>query len=281
MIFQMINYSFYPVLKGSLQHRHITEFDEQSILYAKENIEEYNPTQILNLDLPVWLISTIMLRCLNNNYVTRKFVSNYGKLFESHLIKDIYNQDVRKEILDFFSIKKDLEFFRLGPKAEHIKIHIMDYLEVSEEGLSVSAPQFKLVNQTLSKGFVYLETPRFLYLLRLALEQRLIKKIKSMKDYKDNQLINRCVNELVEKYPRFDGLKAPSKENTPDSIKELISKAYEEHHLSHRERIKLGIFLQRYNYDMDYILDIFRQLSDWNEKVTRYQLNSLKRYIKQ
>ena len=201
-----VNYSFYPVLKGALQHRHITEFDEQSILYAKENIEEYNPTQILNLDLPVWLISTIMLRCLNNNYITRKFVSNYGKLFESHLIKDIYNQEIRKEILDFFNIHKDLEFFRLGPKIEHIKIHITDYLEISEEGLSVSAPQFKLVNQTLSKGFVYLETPRFLYLLRLALEQRLIKKIKSMKDYKDNQLINRCVNELAEKYPRFDGL---------------------------------------------------------------------------
>ena len=277
----LINYSFYPYLKGALQHRHIQTFDEQSILYAKENIEEYNPTQILNLDLPVWLISTIMLRCLNNNYVTRKFVSNYGKLVESKLVKDIYNQDVRKEILDFFGIKKDLEFFRLGPKAEHVKIHIMDYLEVSEEGLSVSAPQFKLVNQTLSKGFVYLETTRFLYLLRLALEQRLIKKIKSMKDYKDNKLINICVNELVDKYPRFDGLQAPSKENIPPSIRELIDKAYETHHLAHQERIKLGIYLQKYNYDMDYILDIFKALSDYNEKTTRYQLNSLKRYIKQ
>jgi len=275
-----VNYSFYPVLKGALRNRHIHEFDEQSILYAKENIESYNPTQILNLDLPVWLISTIILRCLNNNYVIRKFVSNYGKLFESHLIKDIYNQDVRKEILDYFNIKKDLEFFRLGSKIEHVKIHIMDYLEVSEDGLSVSAPQFKLVNQTLSKGFVYLETPRFLYLLRLALEQRLIKKIKSMKDFKDNKLINESVNELVEKYPRFDGLQAPSKENMPPSIKELIDKIYSDHHIGHHERIKLGLYLLRNNFDWDYIIQIFSNLSDFSLKTTTYQLNSLRKYIK-
>jgi len=277
-----INYSYYPFLKHALQHRHILQFDEQSILYTKENIEEYNPTQILNLDLPVWLISTIMLRCLNNNYVTRKFVSNYGKLFESHMVNDIYNQDVRNEILDYFNVqhKRHVEFFKLYKKFEYIRIHVLDYLEIQEEGLSVSAPQFKLVNQIFSDGYVYLETPRFLYYIRLALEQRLIKKIKNMKDYKDNKLINRCVNELIEKYPKFDALQAPSKENIPPSIKELIDKAFRDHHLSHRERIKLGIYLQKYNYDMDYILDIFRQLSDWNEKVTRYQLASLRRYIK-
>ncbi len=275
----MINYSFYPFLSGAQRNRaHITKLDEQSILYAKENIEKYTPTQILDLDLPIWLLSTIMLRCLNNNFLTRKFVSNYGKLMENHFVKDIKDKKIRLEILDYFNITKDFEFL-IVHKVEFIKIYVIDYLELLEIGLP--APQFHIKQLPLSKGFVFLETPRFIYLLRLILELKLIAKIKSMKDYRDNKLINECVSVLKGKYPEFDKLQAPSKENMPGSIKELISKAYEEHHLDHRERIKLGIYLQKYNYDMDYILDIFRALSDWNEKVTRYQLQSLKRYIKQ
>ena len=108
----MIDYSYYPFLKGSLQYRHINEFDEQSILYAQDNIEKYTPTKQLELDTQVWLISTIMLRCLNNNFITRKFVSNYSKLFESHLTKDFKNKEIRLEVLDYFRIKnkKDIEF---------------------------------------------------------------------------------------------------------------------------------------------------------------------------
>jgi DNA primase large subunit len=183
------------------------------------------------------------------------------------------------EILEYFGVFKDILFSSVS-KEPFIKISIMDYLELLEQGLSIQAPQFNLVNQVLSRGYVYMEYQRFIYLLRLSLEQRLIKKIQSMKDFKGNEMINRCVKQLDEKYPRFDRLQAPNKDNIPYSIQELIDIARRDHHLSHRQRIQLGLYLQRNNFDMDYILDIFRQLSDWNEKVTRYQLESLKRYIK-
>ena len=275
----MISYEYYPFLKGSLQHRHINDLEEQAILYAQDNIEKYTPTKQLELDTQVWLISIIMLRCLNNNFITRKFVSNYSKLFEYHLTKDIKNKEIRLEILDYFGIKnkKDIEFMVIH-KVEFVKIHVMDYLEILESGLP--APQFHIKQLPLSKGFVYIETQRFVYLLRLVLEQRLISKIKSMKVYTDNKLINDIVSVLKEKYPEFDKQRAPSKENIPWSIQELISKAYEEHHLDHRSRIKLGIYLQANNFDMEYIMDIFRSLSDFSERTTRYQLESLKKYIK-
>ena len=275
----MIDYSFYPVLKGSLQHRHINELDNESIHYAFEHIEKYTPTKLLQLDLSVWLISTIMLRNVNNNYLTRKFVANYGKLFESKLMKDFLNKEIRMEILQYFKIDKDILFSSIS-KQPFIKIGISDYLELLEEGLSIQAPQFQLINQTLEKGYVYIEYAQFIYLMRISLEQRLFTKIKGMKEWKENELIVRCCKELDAKYPRYDKQSAPSKENIPYSIQEIIDKAYRDHHLNHRERIKIGIYLQSNNFDMDYILDIFRSLSDWNEKVTRYQLNSLKRYIK-
>ena len=280
----MIDYSYYPFLKGSLQHRHITDFNEQSILYAQDNIEKYTPIKQLELDTQVWLISTIMLRCLNNNFITRKFVSNYSKLFESHLTKDFKNKEVRMEILDFFiSNKKDVKFMPIGnskkQQEEFVSIHVMDYLEILEKTDSLPAPQFHLVNQILYKGFIYLEYQRFIYLLRLALEHRLYQKIRSMSYYNGNELINKIVEELKQKYPEYKPKKVEMS-TIPITIKELISKAYEEHHLGHAERIKLGLFLMRNNFDWNFIIEIFSQLSDFSLKTTTYQLNSLKKYIK-
>ena len=277
----MINYSYYPFLKGAIT-KHITEFDEQSILQARDNIERYTPTHILELDLPVWLISTIMLRCLNNNYVTRKFVANYGKSFEHRLLqgKDIYDKELRTRVLEFLGIRNPNISFTKVRTEQYVKIGMVDYLEILEDGLSVSAPQFQLVNQIVHVGSVFIELQPFIYLLRLALERRLLIKIKSMKLYTDNEFINRCVKELKEKYPPEDQYINVKNSSIAAPIKELISKAYETHHLSHGERIRLGIYLQGRNYSMDYILDIFKQLSDYSEKTTKYQLQSLRKYIK-
>lgn len=115
--------------------------------------------------------------------------------------------------------------------------------------------------------------------MRLVLEKKLFEKIKGMKEYKDNETINKVVDELRGKYPEYNKLHAPSKENIPDSIKILIYKIHIEHYLDHRSRIKLGIFLQKYNFDWEYIIDLFKELSDYDPKITEYQLKSLRKYI--
>jgi DNA primase large subunit len=58
----------------------------------------------------------------------------------------------------------------------------------------------------------------------------------------------------------------------------MIQKGKDEHHLLHKERLTLGIYLKSKNYDEEYILDIFRGLSDWDERITKYQLSRLGNY---
>lgn len=274
----MINYSYYPFLQNA--RRTITTLDEQCVLYARDNIEKYTPTEILQLDISVFLASTIILRNLNNNLLTRKFVNNFGKLFESKILKDIFNKEIRMEVLQYFDVKNDIEFIFVN-KSRLVKIHLLPYLDIQQHVNNDQNKALQLVNQVLDRGFVIIELERFVYLMRLALEHRLFDKIKAMKEYKDNEIINRCVNEeLKPKYPEYikkddnnDGIIAPN-------IQQLIDKAYKEHHLDHNERIRLGIYLQKHGYDMDYIVEIFKQLSDFDPKITAYQLQSLKRYIK-
>lgn len=265
----------------------INNLNEQAILHCEKNIEKYNPTNIQSLDIPVWLISTIMLRNTESNFLTRKFVSNYGKLFENFMLKDILIKDIRTEILSYFDIKDDSnitfihETFNRKP-VTFIKIHVDKYLELAV--LVPDEKRFQLVNQDLHEGYITIDKQSFVYLMRLVLESKLFHKIKTMKKYEGNELINNIVvNKLSNLYPK--SIKRVHHSSTesgsqPTNIKLLIEKAYKEHHLTHNERIKVGIYLQAQGYDEDYIIDVFRQCSDFNEKTTRYQLKSLQRYIK-
>lgn len=270
----MIDYSYYPVLKGSVQG-HITELKKQLIYRARDNIESYKPTNILDIDTQVFLISTIILRNLNNKFLIRKFVSNYGKLFESHFSTDIHKKETRKAVLEYFEITKDLEF---EDKHKAVKIHIMNYLDIS---LLTDNPAFNMMHQSVSGGYIYQPIKQFLFMIRQAMENKLFGKIRSMKAYNDNPLINDVVNKLRDKYP--ESVKRVSNtinQSVPLTIQQLIDKAYNEHHLTHPERIKLGIYLQGQDYDEDYILEIYKQCSDYSEKTTKYQLKSLRKYIK-
>jgi DNA primase large subunit len=270
----MINYSFYPILEGAA--RDIDQLDEQTILYARDNIEKYKPTKLEDIDITVWLVSTIILHNLKNNFLIRKFVTNYGKLMESKLLSDIKDKEVRKAVLYYLNVFKDL---RTVADKNRISLHMTDYLEIALV-VSDKYPHFKLVNCDVDGGHVHMDIPRFVYLVRLVVEHKLFEKIKGMKDYHENEIINRCVNELGGIYPESVKRVSGSRTEIPLTIQQLIDKIYEEHHLRHSERIKLGLYLLSNNFDWEYIIEIFSNLSDFSLKTTTYQLNSLRKYIK-
>lgn len=273
----MINYSLYPFLPYALSE-HITEFKDQFIQIAYRNIEFYKPSNIESLDREVFLISVLMVRKTDSGMLLKKFVTNYGKSFEHYFKSDIFKAECRDHILPYLNIPANsLTFDSIG-KERFVKLHMLDFLELSTI-IDDNYPKFKLVNTVLEKGIAHIPMNDFLYLCRLVVEDKLYKKIKSLKVFNGNELINSLCTELEKKYPKY--IKKRSSSTTSPSIQALIDKAYKEHHLAHHERIKLGIYLQSYGYDEEYILDIFRQLSDWNEKITKYQLRSLRRYIKQ
>lgn len=218
-----------------------------------------------------------MVRKIDSGMLLKKFVTNYGKSFEYYFKTDILKAEYRDHILPYLNIPTNsLTFDSIG-KERFIKLHMMDFMELSTI-IDDDYPKFKLVNTVLEKGIAHIPINDFLYLCRLVVEDKLYKKIKSLKVYDGNKLINSLCTELEKKYPKY--IKKSKTGSVNPSIQVLIDKAYREHHLQHHERIKLGIYLQSYGYDEEFILDIFRQLSDWNEKITKYQLKSLRRYIK-
>lgn len=271
--------NYYLFLSGA--QRRVKEFTNNDINHAIKNIPVFKPTGFEDKDITTFLIIVIILRATNSKFLINNFVANYGKQFESHFRTDIKDKDIRQEIFKFFNLQQyDQITFHQG---NWIKIKVPDYLKliINNETKQVLNPKFILKNQQLMGGYVFTEIKDFIYLMRLVVENHLRTKISKMKVYEENETINGHVEYLKEKYQNYEKpTSANNNKEIPQSIQDLIDLAYTEHHLTHPQRMKLGIFLQARNYDMDYIIDIFRQLTDFNEAKTRYQLRSLQKYIR-
>ena len=62
---------------------------------------------------------------------------------------------------------------------------------------------------------------------------------------------------------------------TPPCIQHIYDQIKNGENLSHPARVLLGTFLIYSNKSMDEMLDLFKRLPDFNEKITRYQLEHL------
>lgn len=178
--------------------------------------------------------------------------------------------------MDFFNFGYNIEY-----KGDYISIKIPEYLKLISK---LNDSNLKLVNQNVFSGIVYVFYNRFVYILRLHLEMILLDKIKNMKSV-DHIILESNYNEMLleikNKYeikmlPRLDIVN----KSLPPCIDFIIQKVDKEHYLSHTERILISTFMFSKQYDEDWLIEnVFCKLSDWDERVTKYQLKSIKKLM--
>ena len=66
-----------------------------------------------------------------------------------------------------------------------------------------------------------------------------------------------------------------AEEAFPPCIKEILLAARRGEHLSHHQRFALATFLLNIGAEIDYVVDVFRSMPDFNERITRYQVEHL------
>lgn len=225
------------------------------------------------IEVNVFYNSLIIIKKLNNSYITRKYIENFGKRFEQFILQDLSKMDIREQVLDFLGIIFKIQF--IGN--EIIAMKVSEYLMMVREDGSL----FKLINVALKRGRIVMSNKHFALLLRIKLQNILTNRIKQMPsveniDFGDEY--NEKIAALNEKYHIVYGPVTNLSGEQPPCISEMINKGKETHHLDHISRLTLAIYLKSKNYDEDYILDIFRGLSDYSEKTTKYQLSRLDRY---
>lgn len=273
-------YGRYPFLIGA---RRLLDRNSSEIKYKQATLDSFS--NLLNgwdlaLDLDqvevnIFYNQLIIVKKLANSFITKRYINNFAKRFEYFITQDINDMEIREQVLNSLEIVFKIQF--IGK--DIVAMKVTDYLMMVREDGSL----FKLIDTGLKKGRITISTPHFILLLRTKLEKMLTKKIKNMSNVDHIEFGNGYdpqIESLKNKYHVVYGeIPVHSMTNEkPPCMVQILEKGKNTHHLLHIERVTLGIYMKSKNYDEEEMLDVFRGLEDWNEKVTRYQLGRLGNY---
>ncbi|MCZ2855582.1 MAG: DNA primase regulatory subunit PriL [Candidatus Bathyarchaeota archaeon] len=157
----------------------------------------------------------------------------------------------------------------------------LDFKDYIRNAAIIQHKKWKLVNRMLSKGEVFLTKVEVCRLLeeevRRYIEQKLQVKVKSLSPDIMNR-INRLKQLFYEKRGKTSWEEIPSEVIIiayPPCIKRLHETISSGHHLSHIGRFTLTTFLVNIGMTTENVVDLFRSLADFKERMTRYQVEHI------
>ncbi|MGQ9743710.1 MAG: hypothetical protein ACUVQW_03735, partial [Candidatus Bathycorpusculaceae bacterium] len=244
---------------------------EEAILYALVGRKLRNE-EIEILSFPV----AIMLALATEN----SFIKKRYALAEA---KQTYNDmkiEPREKIL---AIAKNFDWKIAQNKDAktpyEFKLHFTDYLRNTTQ---LREKKWKLVNRLLTNGNIYLtknETARLLSEeVRRQIEKRL--NVKELPEFpsKIMDIAEKIKKLTVEKIGKteIEGFpKTVTQPAFPPCIKALYEAATSGRHISHIGRFTLTSFLINIGMPPENVIDLFKNFSDYNERMTRYQIEHI------
>lgn len=271
---------------------HILEPDYESILSRAERriIEalttsppevKYDPLKYRDdVEILSFPVAVVLVSALANEYVKRRFA-----LAEARRAYNLLRAEDEEKIIEVakrfgWRIKASNE--KVGHERFNFSIHFTDYLRNAS---SFHEKEWKLVNRPLAKGEVYLfkqEVARLLqeeikrYIeakidpkIRLMLPEKLLERVEMLKGQYAERIKDTGFTE--------EDLSSSGVESNafPPCIKELYEAAQSGRHIPHVGRFALTSFLLRIGMDPNVVVDLFRKFADFNERMTRYQIEHI------
>jgi DNA primase large subunit len=141
--------------------------------------------------------------------------------------------------------------------------------------------EWKLVNQILDKGTVYLNKDKVVRLLQEEVKNRVEKRL-DMPEIKNlpeeitliaNDLLTLAQDQIGEELD--DMPKVVVQAAFPPFINALYADAAQAHHLSHIGRFTLTSFLVNIGMTPEALTELYKSFSDYNERLTRYQIEHI------
>ena len=251
--------------------------EESNYTYSLEKFE---------IEILTFLASLLILKSVSVDVITKKFALLESMRFEKYLIDDLKNsfKDEKKRLVLFKIFKEvfKIDVYSETKTSELYKIRVLDYMRRS---IVFHEQEWKLINRTVKDGYVYLTVNEVVRLFRNELSLIIVDKIKNMKlDTFPNQVVNK--SQILKSYwasvnkrwsdsaSGADGF-ANKDAITPPCIDHLYKNLNNGENLPHSARLLLATFLLFSGKGIDEIVEIFKKLPDFNERITRYQLEHL------
>jgi len=270
---------------------------------AFNNMEEIPDYTIDNLNVHVYLLLKIILYALNNKVITNRAANLYSKntyndMERENSISNIYDicQDLGLKI-NYYDPPEPIGLKIIKDNREKLEadfsIHYIDYLNLAS---NLRDDFRKLSNKTLINGYVFVQNKTLIRLIQEYVRHKLlseetddkaslkafIKEVSQVQGFKE--LFDKILSLWEKRKEEFDftfKLDISSKEEMvlllPPCVIEVLKKAEEGQNLVHHERLYIVWFLLALEYPVEYVVNIFSILPDFDREKTTYQVEYAKK----
>ncbi|MEM1506898.1 MAG: DNA primase large subunit PriL [Candidatus Bathyarchaeia archaeon] len=222
-------------------------------------------------------VAIVLVAALANDYVKRRYA-----LAEARRAYEILRTEKEEKIIEIAS-KFGWRIRALSRQVNFTKfdfaIHFIEYLK---NAASFHEKEWKLVNRLVYNGEVYLSKQDVARLLQEEIRRYIESKINLSVGLK-------VPEEILERVERLrqlcsERMKEAPLEPVPSDVvddafppcmRELYGAVKAGRHVSHVGRFALTSFLLNIGMGPDAIIDLFRKLSDFNERIARYQIEHI------
>jgi len=225
-----------------------------------------------NLDSEIlsFVTAIILLKSVGIPTLIRRFSLAEARRAEKYLEQDLRSKDERK--LDFpLKIIQDLFSVKVAIQGDDFVIKVADYLKRS---VHFHEREWKLINRRVEKGSVFLTSHETVRLIRRELDTYINSKIHSTTTLSIPETFKERVADLVALAKKFSATVTISTEYPP-CIKHAIEVLDRGENLPHSGRFMLATYLLAKGQTIDQIAPLFKNAPDYNERVTRYQIEHI------
>jgi len=263
---------------ASPEYNRILERAENRIEEAIINATVDRKLREHTIEIPSFPIAIMMVAAIDDSFTKKRYA-----LAEA---KGAYSQLEEEEAEKILKIAKNFNW-KIKPikdkKTEYEKTHdfMLHFTDFLKNSTTFHETEWKLVNKPVSNGIVYIKKKDASRLLqeeiRKYIEEKLNVKVGALPSNIMSR-IERLKQLLAEKKGRVRLEEFPKKivlAAFPPCIKELYDTTASGHHISHIGRFALTSFLVNIGMTTENVIDLFRSLSDFNERMTRYQVEHI------
>lgn len=240
----------------------ISEKEKQWMGVLNENDERISSVYVM-----LYPISRLLLSVVDYNPLYQQFGVYYQKQLKYFLNNNTDNGEL-EEILE--DIAPEIKY---SDNNNNYFISLMDYLKYE------LGDEYKLQYINLKNGIIYFEKKEIIDLLSVILKKKILNNINIEKKELPKIFIEYggYIKNKILKENTFN-LKIITKIDTnefPPCFLQMYNKIMNGERLAHIENFSLGVFLANIGYTYDEILNVYKHLPNFDEKIASYQIKAL------
>ena len=246
---------------------------EREIIQGKPNeaLERYE------IEVLTFLVSLMMVKCIGSDSISKKHSLFEALRAEKFLAEDLKRErnEERRQLLiskifiDLLKVRVEIN----DDDYRSFKVKVNDYLSRASK---FHEQEWKLINRSVHNGYVYLRADETVRLIRSELSALIYNRLKAM-DL--SAMPNSVKLKLIAMAPKlaknYDSPYIQTTSNYPPCVKHAIDEMSKGENLPHSARVLLATYMLSIGKNIDDIVELFHDAPDFNEGVTRYQIEHL------